>query len=118
MDEEGKTFVEAEEEILGFNHGEVGAKIAEKWNFPLSLVETIRYHHSPELSKEDPKLVSIVHIADSITMMLGVGVGNDGLSYKFSDFALETLNIKGEVIESIICESVDYLNDNDSFNII
>ena len=51
-------------------------------------------------------------------MMLGVGVGNDGLSYKFSDFVLETLNIEGEVIESIICESVDYLNDNDSFNIV
>lgn len=118
VDTEGKTFIEAEEEILGFNHGEVGAKIAEKWNFPLSLVESICYHHSPELSKEDPRLVSIVHIADSITMMLGVGIGNDGLSYKFSDFVLETLNIEGEVIESIICESVDYLNDNDSFSIV
>lgn len=118
VDKHGKTFLEAEEEILGFNHGQVGTKIAEKWNFPLSLVESIRYHHSPELCREDPKLVSIVHIADSITMMLGVGIGNDGLAYNFSQFALETLNISQQDIENIICESVDYLNDNDSFNIV
>ena len=32
---------------FGMNHAEVGALIAEKWNFPNQLVEGIRYHDDP-----------------------------------------------------------------------
>jgi putative nucleotidyltransferase with HDIG domain len=31
----------------GMNHAEIGALIAEKWNFPDNLVAAIRYHHDP-----------------------------------------------------------------------
>lgn len=31
----------------GMKHAEIGALIAEKWNFPDQLVEGIRYHHDP-----------------------------------------------------------------------
>ena len=31
----------------GMNHAEIGARIAEKWNFPESLVSAIRWHHMP-----------------------------------------------------------------------
>ncbi|MDR3338184.1 MAG: HDOD domain-containing protein, partial [Treponema sp.] len=31
----------------GMNHAEIGALVAEKWNFPESLVCAIRYHHDP-----------------------------------------------------------------------
>lgn len=116
VEKEKKTFLQAEQDILGFNHGEIGAEVAKKWNFPLALVESIHYHHTPELSQIDPTLVSIVHIADAITMLLGVGLGNDGLSYNFSDFALNTLNLKPEALDKIIYEVSDYLNDNNSFN--
>lgn len=54
--------------VSGVNHGEIGARIAEKWNFPESLVEVIRYHHSPENARErDRLLVSLVNLADSIS---------------------------------------------------
>lgn len=118
VENEKKSFIEAEEEILGFNHAEIGAGISKKWNFPQDLVESISYHHYPELSKIDPKLVSIVHIADAITLMLGVGIGNDGLCYNFSDFALSTLNITEEDINDIVYEVVDYLKDNTSFDFV
>lgn len=53
--------------ISGVNHGEVGAKVAEKWNFPKPLIDVIRYHHSPEESPEETKkLVYLVNIADAI----------------------------------------------------
>jgi putative nucleotidyltransferase with HDIG domain len=31
----------------GLNHAEIGALIAEKWNFPDVLIDAIRYHHEP-----------------------------------------------------------------------
>jgi putative nucleotidyltransferase with HDIG domain len=36
-----------EDLFAGYNHAEIGARIAEKWNFPESLVNCIRYHHDP-----------------------------------------------------------------------
>lgn len=51
--------------LCGVNHGEVGAKIAEKWNFPPVLTEVIRYHHSPESAPEPYRNVALcVYLAD------------------------------------------------------
>ena len=49
----GATRLEAEEEVLGLHHGEIGARLAERWNFPPVLVETIRHHHQPERAQLD-----------------------------------------------------------------
>jgi HD-like signal output (HDOD) protein len=38
--------LEAEDLILGSTHAEIGAWIAEKWNFPDNIVESIRNHHT------------------------------------------------------------------------
>lgn len=56
------------EKILsGVNHGEIGAKIAEKWNFPSTLVDSIRYHHAPEEApKESQDLVYVINFADAL----------------------------------------------------
>jgi putative nucleotidyltransferase with HDIG domain len=37
-----------EDLAAGMNHAEIGALIAEKWNFPESLVCAIRFHHDPQ----------------------------------------------------------------------
>lgn len=112
------SFLEAEEEILGFNHAQVGEKIAEKWNFPKDLVETIGLHHTPEKSTINPTLVSIVHIADAITMMMGISIGADGLTYNFSPFALQTLdNFDPNDLEQLISKSYDLIIDSDSFDL-
>ena len=111
------SFLEAEEEILGFNHAQVGEKIAEKWNFPKDLVEAIGFHHSPEKSTINPQLVSIVHVADALTMMIGISIGADGLAYNFSSFALENLNLDPNDIEQLMSKSYDLIIDNHSFDL-
>lgn len=51
--------------LAGVNHGEVGALIAEKWNFPEVIVNVIRYHHEPDLAPESyHKLTALVYLAD------------------------------------------------------
>lgn len=117
VESEKISFLEAEEEILGFNHAQVGEKIAIKWNFPEELVEAIGLHHTPEKSTINPTLVSIVHIADAITMMMGVSIGADGLAYNFSPFALETLDFTPKDLEQLISQVHDLIIDEDSFNL-
>jgi HD-like signal output (HDOD) protein len=47
------------------NHSELGALIAEKWNFPDKLVVAIRYHHDPDAAPYDCKdLVDTVYLAN------------------------------------------------------
>ena len=49
----------------GMNHAELGALIAEKWNFPDRLITAIRFHHDPEAAPPDCKnLVDAVYLAN------------------------------------------------------
>ena len=51
--------------VAGVNHGELGALIAEKWNFPNIIVDVIRYHHAPESAPDEvKKLTSLIYLAD------------------------------------------------------
>ena len=51
----------------GMNHAELGALIAEKWNFPDRLINAIRYHHDPEaVYPEFKDLVGAVYIANML----------------------------------------------------
>ena len=111
------TFLQAEEGILGFNHAEVGAKIAEKWNLPLELVEAIACHHDLDKAQVNPKLTAIVQLADAICVTMGIGLGLDGMLYPISPMALEILDLQEADIESIIAEMVDVCVDQLGFDI-
>ena len=54
----------------GMNHADIGAAIAEKWNFPVNLISCIRHHHDPNAA--DPAyrdLVDIVYLANMICLL-------------------------------------------------
>ncbi|MFP3090798.1 HDOD domain-containing protein [Treponema sp. TIM-1] len=54
-----------EDLAAGMNHAEIGALIAEKWNFPDSLVNAIRFHHDPAAAPEQDKdLVATVYLSN------------------------------------------------------
>jgi len=49
----------------GMNHAELGALIAEKWNFPERLICAIRFHHDPSSAPKDQRdLVDAVYLAN------------------------------------------------------
>ncbi len=116
--EEDIPFVDIEREILGFDHAQVGKKVAEKWNFPKDLVEAIGLHHTPEKAKENIYLVSIVHVADAITMMMGIGLGIEGMTYNFSQIAIDTLDLNENELQLIISDVSDLILDDNSFNVL
>ena len=108
-------FNKVEDSIFGFNHALIGGKIAEKWNLPAELAEAITNHHDPSLSILNPSLTAIVHIADAVTLQMGMGLGIDGLLYELSDDALTLLGIGHHDLEILMAEIVDLLVDKDTF---
>jgi HD-like signal output (HDOD) protein len=54
-----------EDFAAGMNHADIGAMLAEKWNFPDSLIAAIRYHHDPSSAPEEHRgLVDAVYLAN------------------------------------------------------
>ena len=52
---------------VGLNHAQVGGMIAEKWNFPEQLIESIRWHHEPhDGDTQHSELAYIVYLANSV----------------------------------------------------
>jgi putative nucleotidyltransferase with HDIG domain len=63
--EKGLPFSTFEDLSAGMNHAEIGALIAEKWNFPEGLVNAIRYHHDPAATPDvDRDMVETVYLAN------------------------------------------------------
>ena len=64
----------------GMNHAEIGALIAEKWNFPEGLINSIRYHHDPISAPEEYRdLVDTVYLANMFRELEIGGVTFDQL---------------------------------------
>jgi putative nucleotidyltransferase with HDIG domain len=64
--EKGKGLLDAEKDIFNFNHTDIGYWLAEKWNLPGTISDTILFHHNPSCAKENVVHVATVHIADFI----------------------------------------------------
>lgn len=67
------TFLSAEEQVLGITHQEVGLFLANRWNLPESLGDSIAHHHHPSKSEKNKLLPSIIHLADYMTQKLNIG---------------------------------------------
>ncbi len=77
VEEQQMPMREAEMEILGLNHAEVGGWLAKTWNLPGKLVEPVALHHDPNKAKLEKEATAIVHFADILIRGMGYGHGSD-----------------------------------------
>ena len=72
----GVSALSVEAKILGFDHAEIASGVCEKWQIPKHISNAIRYHHYPEKSNGNG-LAYILHVADAVAMLSGIGGGVD-----------------------------------------
>ncbi len=63
--------IEAEREVLGYTHVEVGDMLAEQWNLPDGLRAAIRMHHHPKGTFAECPLGYLVYAANVIAHQVG-----------------------------------------------
>jgi len=61
------TAFEAEKDVFGMTHDDVGMKLLKKWMFPESLLTAVGYHHRPQEADKKSNFPMIVHVADILT---------------------------------------------------
>jgi putative nucleotidyltransferase with HDIG domain len=64
---------EIEQELLGFDHGMVGAALLRAWSLPENLVTAVRHHHQPDAAESYRIETAIVHIANGIACTVEPG---------------------------------------------
>jgi len=104
----GYSFNEAEKEIIGMNHEELGAEVGKKWRFGDKLIYIIRNHHmTDETCRNDPE-TALVYLADIVCMMIGFGTSVDGLAYRFYSDVLNRMNLTEKDLQNVIFDTGEH----------
>ena len=96
------TFKEAERQVLGFDHCQVGAMVAKIWHFPTSLECIIRYSHTPLEATGCFLEASIVYLADAMCRKMEIGLGIDDPSYPEDDRVARSVGLQRSQIQEIV----------------
>jgi len=103
-----RSFLDAEKTILGFDHADLAADVCSQWQLPAETANAIRFHHDPVDSKGN-LLANILHAADVIGLMSGIGTGVDGLLYQMDDNALAITKLDDESLGDVMAHAVEYV---------
>jgi putative nucleotidyltransferase with HDIG domain len=97
----GEEFHEIERRIIGFDHGEIGAMLLERWKFPEVICNAVALHHKRELPEGRASIdVALLRIADVIPQELGLGE-EDNLRPSKIEEDLKLLNIDRSDLENV-----------------
>jgi HD-like signal output (HDOD) protein len=68
-------YVEAERAVIGFSHTLIGAMVARRWQFPLSICTTILRYAEPfeAIENKQDEQVALTKLAASLSMCAGLG---------------------------------------------
>jgi putative nucleotidyltransferase with HDIG domain len=90
----GKDALQAEKEILGIDHAEMGSFLMRTWNLPDRLIEAVGAHHELERAKEFKKEAAIVHLSDVLVHVRGYGTSLYKKVPPLQEKALKLLKLK------------------------
>lgn len=106
--------LEAEKEMFGVNHAEVGAELLQYWGQASALVEAVAGHHSSDFHDSIP-LACLVHVANFCTHAMRPN-GSHNLEPSASTMtALDTLKLKSEDLEETQAAVLKRVNEIEIF---
>jgi HD-like signal output (HDOD) protein len=96
------SFCEAEREIIGVDHQQLGAAIAEQWKFPRSCQLVAGHHHQPAALADNHRLlVTLVFVADTVCCQEKCGFNLTALNQRLDDAGLADVKMDIDLIERV-----------------
>lgn len=116
--DERRIFVtEAECEIIGSDHAEVGGWLSKNWFLPDKLSEPISFHHDVAASVHHRIKTSVVHIADVVIKASGFGNSGDSFVPIIQQLAWDTLKMDEQILTELVDEVEDKLVEVKNFSL-
>jgi putative nucleotidyltransferase with HDIG domain len=109
VDEQDIFMSEAELEVLGTDHAEVGGWLASSWFLPDKLSEPIAYHHNIKLAANHRIKASVVQVADVLVKASGFGDSGDRFVPPLQQEAWDLLGLTEQLLAEIVAELEDRL---------
>jgi len=88
--------------VFGMDHTEIGALITERWRFPSSIIQTIRYHQTGIVPGKKDALTATVHLGNILCRALELGYPGDDFIPQPNPQALEIINAKPGLLKEIM----------------
>jgi len=101
-------------EVIGVDHAEVGAMLAEKWRFAPDLVDTIRHLHTPEQCDTD--MLACVFAANQISKRLGLDFGGCPVETALPDVVARRLAGPLDAVQASLGDLSPLLNESRLFS--
>jgi len=108
---QGISFEMAEKIVLGANHADIGARILTNWSLPQEIINAVQFHHAPEDAQQTNTMLDIVHVANFTSMMIGIGIGRDGLHHQPSAEVTERLGLEPEHLEKVASQTTQWVKE-------
>lgn len=106
----------AEREILGLDHCQIGAYLAQRWKLPGEILTAIRYHHTPQDSPDEGTYEAIVHVADILARRaFNYSGGEDNLSEVLQVGCLNRLGISPDDFGRLCASVVEEYTKSETF---
>lgn len=101
-------WLNAEKQVLGYNHAEVGAELLRRWKFPASLIAVGTYNPPrAEHPAEFLPLLAHIHAAKYLAVTIGAGVAEDGFLFELNASLLVEWGFSPEMLEASIPDVLD-----------
>ncbi len=104
-------FEQVERSMFGIDHAEIGANILKRWLFPPGMISAVRWHHDPDAAPKSNHMIDVVHVADVLCLMSGLGIGREGLQYRPSPAACERIGMNEQHLEKVVSQTLQWAND-------
>lgn len=95
--------VEAEKDVLGFDHTKVGSLLFKAWNFPPGLQAIVRYHHEPAAAP-DVVEAGIVHLADILAISCQMALRGSVFVPALDKVAWDTMGFPLDVLDRVMTQ--------------
>lgn len=103
VNEQQIRYTNAEKNVLGISHQEIGQFLIEKWNLPISLGDAILFHHNPSEAENEREMAAIIHLADYMTQRFVIGELGWDENYELDMGIIDILNLGDQnYLESFI----------------
>jgi HD-like signal output (HDOD) protein len=90
---------QAERELMGFDHAEVGALLIEAWGLSVALKELTRCHHQYQLARTNQKATMILALANLLTSS---DIVRDGETDSRHEFLIGKLELDENTLSEIV----------------